>query len=147
MSDGENLMTRLLGRFEEQICAIARFVIGALFACHGAQKLFGVLGGKSELHDPMGLTAGIIEFFGGLMIAVGLFGSIVAVVACAETAFAHFRAQAPGGFWPIMNRGELAVIYCFFFLFVAAHGSGRFSLDALNQEQWREELSSQREIF
>jgi putative oxidoreductase len=147
MSDGENSMTRLLGRFEEQICAIASFVIGALFACHGAQKLFGVLGGKSELHDPMGQTAGIIEFFGGLMIAVGLFGSIVAFVVCGEMAFAYFRAHAPRGFWPIMNRGELAVIYCFFFLFVAAHGSGRFSLDALNQEQWREELSSQREIF
>jgi uncharacterized membrane protein YphA (DoxX/SURF4 family) len=54
MSDGENSMTRLLGRFEEQIYAIVRFVTGALFACHGAQKLFGVLGGKSELHDPMG---------------------------------------------------------------------------------------------
>jgi len=63
----------------------------------------------------MGLAAGIIEFFGGLMIAVGLFGSIVAFVACGEMAFAYFRAHAPRGFWPIMNRGELAVIYCFLF--------------------------------
>jgi len=124
-------MTRFLGRIEEPIFAVMRLVFGALFACHGAQKLFGALGGKPQLHNPMMLTAGIIEFFGGLLIALGLVAGLAAFIACGEMAVAFFMAHFPHGFWPIENRGEPAVLYCFFFLYVAAHGSGRFSLDAL----------------
>jgi len=77
------------------------------------------------------LTAGIIEFCGGLLIAIGLVASLAAFLTCGEMAVAYFMQHAPHGFWPIINRGELAIVYCFFFLYVAAHGSGRFSLDAL----------------
>jgi putative oxidoreductase len=121
---------RILNKLEEPIFAIARFVIGGLFACHGAQKLFGILGGQ-RAHAPLFLAAGVIEFFGGLLIAIGLAASIAAFVACGEMAVAYFTAHAPHGLWPIINKGELAVVYCFFFLYVAAHGSGRFSVDAL----------------
>jgi putative oxidoreductase len=75
--------------------------------------------------------AGVIEVFGGVAIAVGLFTSVVAFIASGEMAVAYFQAHAPRGFWPIVNGGELAAIYCFVFLHFAAVGSGKWSLDAL----------------
>src|SRR6516225_6999678 len=115
-------MSKLLGKYSDQIYAVARFVIGLLFTCHGAQKLFGVLGSPREIGDPKYLTAGIIEFFGGLMIALGLAAGIAAFIASGEMAVAYFTTHVPRGFWPILNGGERAVFYCFFFLYVAAHG-------------------------
>ena len=109
---------------------IARAIIGLLFACHGAQKLFGVLGG-TQVHNPKMLIAGVVEFGGGLLIASGLFARIAAFIACGEMAVAYFTVHLPQNFWPIKNKGELAVAYCFFFLFVAAHGAGAYSLDRL----------------
>jgi len=122
-------VSTFLGQYEDRIYPVTRFVIGFLYACHGAQKLFGVLGGTRALHDPQGLLAGIIEFFGGSLIALGLFAGIAAFVASGEMAVAYFQAHAPHGFWPIRNGGERAVFYCFFFLYVASKGSGRFSLE------------------
>ena len=78
--------------------------------------------------NPLMLTAGIIEFFGGLLIAVGLLTRIAAFIASGEMAVAYFKAHAPQGFWPIENQGELAVVYCFVFLFVAAYGAGVYGL-------------------
>lgn len=124
-------MQKNLGQYGDRVYPAARFVIGCLFACHGAQKLFGVLGGQRELHDPQGLLAGVIEFFGGSLIALGLFAGIAAFIASGEMAVAYFQAHAPRGFWPIRNGGERAVFYCFFFLYVATQGSGRFSLERL----------------
>lgn len=121
----------VLGRFSGVFYALMRLVVGLLFACHGAQKLFGVLGGhQMPLMSQMGL-AGVIEFFGGLLIAGGLLTSIVAFIASGEMAWAYFQAHAPGGFWPILNRGETAVTFCFVFLYIASMGSGRYSLDRL----------------
>jgi putative oxidoreductase len=122
---------RYLGKYAVLIYAVLRLVAGFLFACHGAQKLFGVLGGHSELSDPEGLIAGLIEFVGGSMIAVGLLSSYAAFIASGEMAVAYFKAHFPHGFWPIMNFGELAALYSFLFLYMAAHGSGPYSLDAL----------------
>lgn len=110
---------------------LARLVIGLLFSCHGAQKLFGVLGGTSQLGHTKMTIAAIIEFGGGLLIALGLFARIAAFIAAGEMAVAYFTVHFPQGFWPIKNKGELAVAYCFFFLFVAAHGAGPYSLDRL----------------
>lgn len=128
-------MHTFLGQYEDRIYPVTRFVIGFLYACHGAQKLFGVLGGTRELHDPQGLLAGIIEFFGGSLIAIGLFAGIAAFIASGEMAVAYFQAHAPHGFWPIRNGGERAVFYCFFFLYVAAKGSRSFSLERLFRKQ------------
>jgi putative oxidoreductase len=124
-------MPTFLGKYSDHVYAVTRVVVGFLFACHGAQKLFGVLGGIRDLRDPEGLLAGSIELFGGLLVALGLAGAIAAFVASGEMAVAYFRAHAPIGFWPIRNGGEWAVFYCFFFLYVAAQGSGRFSLDSV----------------
>ena len=123
-------MKPLLGRFCEQIYALMRVVVGFLFACHGAQKLFGVLGGQ-KVHDPLMLFGGVIEFGGGVLIAVGLLTSIAAFIASGEMAAGYFMAHAPHGFWPIVNKGELAVAYCFIFLYIAAKGGGIWSADML----------------
>jgi putative oxidoreductase len=123
-------MERWLGRYADAIYALLRFVAGAMFACHGAQKLFGWLGGKAVPPGPtLPFAAGVIELAAGLLIAAGLFASLAAFIASGEMAVAYFMAHAPRGFWPIVNEGELAVIYCFVFLYVAARGSGAFSVD------------------
>jgi len=124
-------MERWLGKYSGTLFAVMRIVVGVLFACHGAQKLFGVLGGQSQLASPMMLTAGIVEFVGGGLVALGLWTGYAAFVASGEMAVAYYMFHVPGGFWPIVNKGELAVVYCFVFLYVAAHGSGPLSVDAL----------------
>jgi putative oxidoreductase len=123
-------MDRWLGRHAERAYALLRIVAGLLFACHGAQKLFGALGGTAMTSNPMMLAAGIIEFGGGLLIAVGLLTSWAAFIASGEMAVAYFMVHAKGGFWPIVNKGELAVVYCFLFLYIAARGAGPYSADA-----------------
>jgi len=124
-------MERWLGKYAELVYAVMRIVIGMLFACHGAQKLFGALGGQSQLSSPLMGTAGVIEFFGGVLVCIGLFAGYAAFLASGTMAVAYFMAHASGGFWPIVNRGEMAVLYCFIFLYIAAKGSGRLSVDAL----------------
>jgi len=120
-----------LTRYTEAAFALMRIVAGLLFACHGAQKLFGVLGGQAMTASGLILSAGIIEFVGGLLIALGLLTRVAAFFASGEMAVAYFKAHAPHGFWPIENKGEPAVVYCFIFLFIAAYGAGRYSLDAV----------------
>ena len=120
------------GRFTRFAFPLMRIVLGLLFSCHGAQKLFGVLGGHPEHHGMM-LLAGIIEFGGGLLMAIGLFTRVAAFLASGEMAAAYFMVHAKMGFWPILNKGELAVAYCFVFLFIAAHGAGAFSLDGMRR--------------
>ena len=107
-----------------------RIVAGFLFTLHGVQKLFGGLGGNQveALMSQRGI-AGILEFFGGLLIMVGLFTRPVAFLVSGQMAVAYFIAHAPNGFWPIMNRGELAAFYCFTWLFFCAHGAGKYSID------------------
>lgn len=121
----------MASRFSEHVYTVTRFVFGLLFACHGAQKLFGAFGGHVMTGIPKMLAAGIIEFVGGILIALGIAASIAALIACGEMAVAFFTVHFPHAFWPIMNGGEPAVLYCFFFLYVAARGSGRFSVDAV----------------
>jgi putative oxidoreductase len=123
-------MDRFLGRHAERIYTLLRVVAGLLFACHGAQKLFGALGGTAMTSNPMMLVAGIIEFGGGLLIALGFLTSWAAFLASGQMAAAYFMVHAKGGFWPIINKGELAVVYCFLFLYIAARGAGPYSVDA-----------------
>ena len=124
-------MDRWLGKYSEWIYAIMRIVIGFLFACHGAQKLFGVLGSQGRATGGLMTVGGIIEFGGGVLVALGLWAGYAAFLASGMMAVAYFMAHAPGGFWPILNHGELAVAYCFVFLFIASKGSGRLSLEKL----------------
>jgi len=124
-------MENVIGRFSAQAFAIMRIVIGLLFACHGAQKLLGwPTGGPPQLPTLL-LVAGIIELVGGLLIAIGFLTGWAAFIASGEMAVAYFTAHAPrGGPIPLVNKGELAVVYCFIFLFIAAHGAGIRSVDS-----------------
>jgi putative oxidoreductase len=101
---------------------------------HGAQKLFGfptpMPGGGPPLMSLFGL-GGILEFFGGLMILLGLFTRLVAFILSGEMAVAYFMAHAPAGLWPLLNRGEAAVLFCFIFLYLAFAGGGPWSLDRM----------------
>lgn len=133
------MTTPATSRSQQAALNLLRIVSGLLFMQHGAQKLFGLLGGfggepgaTAPLFSLLGL-AGVLEFFGGLLIALGLLTRPVAFVLAGEMAVAYFRSHSPGGFWPILNRGELAALYAFVFLFFATHGAGSFSLDAV----WR----------
>jgi len=122
-------MTNVLGKYSNQLYAVMRFVVGVSFAVHGAQKLFGVLGGsKVPLLSQWGV-AGVIELVGGILVAIGLLAGWAAFVASGEMAVAFFMAHFPKGFLPINNGGELAVLYCFVFLYIAAKGAGIWSVD------------------
>ncbi len=124
-------MARSTGRMSEIAFFLLRVVFGLLFAEHGAQKLLGAFGGIGghavHLVSLFGL-AGTIELVGGLLIALGILARWAAFIACGEMAFAYFMQHAPHGLWPIVNRGELAVLYCFAFLYIAAHGGGRWAV-------------------
>ena len=135
-------MGDLQSKYSELAFTLLRIIAALLFSCHGAQKLFGVLGGTQQLHTARGLTAGIIEFFGGVLIACGLFARIAAFVASGEMAVAYFWVHAPRNFWPIINRGELAIILCFVFLYIASRGPGRYSFDYLLREKFESSRSS-----
>jgi putative oxidoreductase len=130
-------MERFLGRYEPYIYAILRIVTGFVFLWHGTQKLFNYPamptqpGKASEPLNAMMATAGTIELICGILIMVGLFTGFAAFLASGLMAVAYFMAHAPQGFLPIQNRGELAVLYCFLFLYLAARGSGVWSLDSL----------------
>jgi putative oxidoreductase len=122
-------MERVLGRFAPQAYALLRIVAGFMFACHGAQKVLGLLGGKQQPIGTMPWTAGIIELICGLLIMIGLLTSIAAFIASGEMAAAYFMAHQGRGMWPIQNQGELAALYAFVFLYIAARGAGPWGVD------------------
>lgn len=124
-------MERWLGRYSEHAYALMRIFVGTLFACHGAQKILGLFGGIPVPLTPLIRVAGIVELVGGLLVAAGLLAGYAAFLSSGQMAVAYFMAHAPRGFWPVENQGELAVLYCFVFLFIAAKGSGTLSVDAL----------------
>lgn len=108
-----------------------RLIVGLLFACHGGQKLLGFPPGGHGAGEGMMLVGAWIELVGGFLIALGLITRIAAFIASGQMAVAYFMVHASGGFFPIQNHGEVAVIYCWVFLFIFFHGAGCWSLDAL----------------
>jgi putative oxidoreductase len=135
----EGMMERVLGPYSTYLYAVMRIVVGFLFACHGAQKLFGVLGGlgpsgeTAPLFSLMGL-AGLIELFGGLLLMLGWLTGYVAFIASGQMAAAYFMAHYPRGFWPILNDGEPAALFCFIFLYIASKGAGVWSIDGVRSQ-------------
>lgn len=126
-------MDSMLSRFAGIGHAALRIVSGFLFACHGAQKLFGAFGGMPPGNEATMFSliwfAGVIELVGGALIALGVRTQLAAFVSSGQMAVAYFMAHQPGGLLPIQNKGELAVLYCFVFLFLATNGGGPFSLE------------------
>jgi putative oxidoreductase len=125
------MLNRALGRLEPQAYAALRIAAGLLFLFHGLQKIFGLYGGTAVSLLSQRGVAGIIELVGGTLIMIGLFTVPAAFIASGQMAVAYFQVHQPQAFWPIQNRGELAALYCFLFLYVATRGPGGFSVDRL----------------
>ena len=123
-----------------RILSVMRIIVAFLLIAHGAQKLFGFLA-PPGMPGPALLTqigiGGLLEFFGGGLLLIGLFTRPVAFILSGMMAVAYFQMHAPGGFWPLQNKGELAVLYCFVFLFISVAGGGEWSVDRL----WRRDAT------
>lgn len=117
-----------------RILGILRIIVGFLYLQHGTAKLFGMphvaMFDGLQLFSLMGL-AGVLELVGGTLILIGLLTRPVAFILSGEMAVAYFMAHAPNGFLPILNQGELAVIYCFVFLYLSVAGGGAYSIDEM----------------
>jgi putative oxidoreductase len=132
-------MDGILGRYSTYVYAILRIVSGFLFLWHGSQKLLGYPPAQlppgappPEGLSPLMAVAGTIELVGGLLIMIGLFTGFAAFLASGLMAVAYFMAHfSTQAILPIVNRGELAVLYCFVFLYIASRGSGVWSVDSL----------------
>jgi putative oxidoreductase len=123
-----------LNRFADPVYCLMRLVVGLLFACHGAQKVLGWFskpGQAPASPDMMMTVGGWLELVGGLLIAIGLLTRPAAFLSSGMIAVAYFMFHASGGFFPIVNKGELAVIYSWIFFFMFFYGPGRWSVDAM----------------
>jgi putative oxidoreductase len=121
--------------FAPQLSSVLRIMSGLLVLQHGTAKYLSFPAGPMNNASPMTMSgaAGLIELVGGVLVVIGLFTRPAAFILCGMTAVAYFYAHAPAGFFPILNRGELAALYCFVFLYLAAAGGGPWSLDRI----WR----------
>ena len=128
----------LSGSWTPALLSVLRIAAAFLFVVHGTQKLLAVPGGMPgmpvELWSLAG-AAGVIESVGGVLLLLGVFTRPVAFVLSGEMAFAYFLRHAPRGFWPVLNGGELAALYCFLFLFLAAAGGGPWAIDAIRRRR------------
>lgn len=109
--------------------AALRVFAGAVIMQHGTQKLFGAFGGHIAAMGTLQWSGGMIETIGGALVIIGLFTRVAAFIMAGEMAVAYFMFHAPRGFWPVINHGEVPVLLCFIFLYLAATGPGPFSLD------------------
>jgi putative oxidoreductase len=128
-------------QWSERMLSVLRIIVGLLFLEHGLAKIFGFP--LQPNHAAYALLTinpglqGLIELVGGLLLALGLFTRPVAFILSGDMAFAYFMAHAPRGFFPLLNGGELAIVYCFLFLYYAVAGGGAWSLDRLRHEPAR----------
>ncbi len=121
-------------RWSPRILSILRIFSALLFMQHGAQKLFGFMAqAHASPHPLFSLMSvgGVLEFFGGLLVALGLFTRPVAFLLSGEMAVAYLMFHAPKGFWPIQNGGDLAILWAFVFFYLIIAGGGSWSLDRL----------------
>ena len=113
------------------VLSIVRIVVALLFFEHGLSKMFGF---PQPITPPalfsLSWFSGAIEFVGGGLLVIGLFSRVTAFIMSGEMAFAYFISHAPHSFFPIINRGDAAILYCFIFLYIAFAGGGPWSLDA-----------------
>jgi putative oxidoreductase len=124
----------VFSRYEGTVYAVLRFAAGLMFACHGMQKILGWFPGSRPAVGSQLWVGGMIELAGGLLIAVGLFTRVAAFIASGTMAVAfvqfHWKLALDGLKWvPMVNKGELALLYCFLFLYLAARGAGPLSVD------------------
>ena len=116
-------------KYEKHLYATLRIVTGFLFFWHGSQKLFDFPFAEHDMPMYVIFIAGLIEFLGGLLIMIGLWTRWVAFIASGEMAYAYWSAHGTFAILPIMNHGELAMLYCFILLYISARGSGMISIN------------------
>lgn len=124
-------ITDNLNPWAPRVLSIVRIVSGLIFMAHGTTKLLGFP--ASDMNPPvlsMGWNAGVIELVAGALIAIGLFTRPAAFIASGTMAFAYFLAHAPQSFFPVLNGGDAAILYCFLFLYFVFAGPGPWSVDA-----------------
>jgi len=118
------------------VLSVVRIVVGLLFFEHGLSKLYGFPQGSAlQVFLTLGWFSGAIEFAGGALLTIGLWSRFAAFIMSGEMAFAYFISHAPHSFFPILNRGDAAILYCFIFLYLAFAGPGPWSIDALIQRR------------
>ena len=122
-------ITEFATAWAPRVLSIFRIMAGLLLLAHGTGKHLGFPAGVNA-SNPWAAAAGYFELVGGILIVIGLFTRPVAFILSGMTAVAYFMAHAPRGFFPILNGGELVVLYCFVFLYIAAAGPGPWSIDA-----------------
>jgi putative oxidoreductase len=118
-----------LDRYSADILGLTRIVVGLCFLEHGTMKLLGFPPGMQPALLSMGGAAGVIELVAGILIVLGLFSRVAAFIASGEMAFAYFLVHFPRGFFPALNGGDGAILFCFIFLYLAAAGPGKFALN------------------
>ena len=121
-----------LDRWAPQLHAALRIIAALLFMEHGLMKLFHFPAPQPGVPSPLPMflvAAAVIEVGGGALLALGLFTRLVAFICAGEMAVGYFMAHAPRGFWPALNMGEGAILFCFIFLWLAAAGPGAWSVD------------------
>ena len=124
-----------LSKYETQIYAILRIIAGFLFLWHGSQKLFSFPPAGVDMPLFIVIAAGPIEFIGGLLIMLGLWTRWAAFITSGQMAVAYWMAHGAHALLPVVNQGEMAVLYCFLFLFISAKGSGVFSIDHVREKR------------
>jgi putative oxidoreductase len=123
---------RLLEPYRPQLLAVLRIVVGLLFLEHATQKFFAFpVPFPVQPIPSLLLAGGVIELITGVLITLGLFTRLAAFVASGEMAFAYFYVHFPQSFWPVVNKGEAAILFCFIFLYLAAAGPGAWSIDGM----------------
>jgi putative oxidoreductase len=129
-------VSKRLQSFAPQVLGGTRVIVGILLACHGAQKLLGLFGGvPAGVPGLIVWIAGSIELVGGALMAVGSFTRSASFLMSGLMAFAYFLGHAGKGFWPILNGGELAIVYSWLSLYLAAQGPGAWALDNLRSQR------------
>lgn len=120
-----------LNRWADPFYSIMRLVVGLMFACHGLDKIFGIFSEKAEALPTLMMAGGWIEIICGFLIALGLLTRVAAFLGSGEMAVAFFMMHAKASFIPYVNKGELAVVYCFVFFYIFLRGAGSLSIDAM----------------
>jgi putative oxidoreductase len=125
------------GIWAPRVLGVLRIMVGLLFLEHGTQKIFGFPASAIPTPALFSLAGiqGCIEVLGGILIVIGLFTRPVAFILCGDMAVAYFMSHASGSFFPVLNRGDAAILYCFVFLYLAVAGGGAWSLDTARRRQ------------
>jgi len=132
----------MFNKYEKYVFAVFRIVSGFLFLWHGTQKYFNYPPLPAGVVLPFYIVAvaGTVELLGGILICIGLLTRAASFIACGEMAYAYWTVHAHSALLPLVNKGEPAVLYCFAFLFICAHGAGIWSIDSILKHRSKSEF-------